>query len=208
MAEVLKCSQCGSTNFWNDPADPRKHKCKYCGTELTEGDAPQAQAPNPEPKEAPPEAKQEEPTQPAAGTSNETFESVMAVGCTFFFFLLIVGFFGWVIYQSNQDSYYAGKINTLGQYTVAPLVCPSGDPVEIEFGYKGNPPIIQVFPYSANDHWKISAADANQMQVDWLKSYMWVHCVNVGNKPEYYVYGTNSGMDIPKDGMQVVFKEK
>ena len=212
--KTIRCPACGAADAWQDPKRLDRHLCQYCGCVFTDSEA-SAKAKSVKPVEvklktevAKPEPDETDQTPEQNGKMS--FGEWASVG----FIVVVFGLIIWglvVLFKATiKAEYYTGTINTLGQYTIPPLTCPDGSQgIELEYGFNKEPPILQVFPGTpGKDRWQISPSVAAQVSVHYVNTYsttyMWVHCVNSQNKPEYYMTGSNS--DLPKDGMQVVFK--
>lgn len=201
----LSCPKCGGNKSWTDPERENYRKCKYCGTEFEiSSDRPAA----PQKIELPP-VDPNLVVHEEQGSGNSTAASIMAGFVIFVVIVLCIGSGLWINSESQRNS---TTINTIGQYVIPrQLQCPDKTPAVVEYGFRGEPPILQVVPGVAGmDRWEISSEEQNQIsdrfKNQYVSVYLWVHCVNPDNKPEYYL-GQNFFGNVyrPVNGVQVVY---
>jgi hypothetical protein len=164
---------------------------------------PEAETETPEPQEEKPARQKRD-------------QTVMAIVLLVFMIGMFGGLIYWVETSVSNEFYNSPSVNTLGQFTIPPLQCPEGDPVELEYGFEENPPFLSVFPgMPGKDRWSVTQEQADLIKNNRSKtlgngaysdnSYYWLHCVNAKNKPELFL--KNESLLVPTDGQQVIFKE-
>ena len=200
--QLVKCPGCGSSDSAPiGKANSKHHKCNYCGGEfILDESGTKVERVVSVSKSKLPEARKK-----AALRFFTILGEVLLI--LILIAILVVGCRAFLNEMTKED-YYSASVNTIGQYEVPPLTCPSSEPVELDFGINQQPPFLQVWPgISGKDRWVISPENAKTIanyQGEYFSSYfyLWEHCVNSKNLPEVYLYNFSP----PQDGMQVVFK--
>jgi hypothetical protein len=205
--EVVKCPSCGSQDHWEDNSRRSRRMCQNCGTifDITDRAVEKVQpakqkAAEPKAAESAPEAKETKPQESLGELLVLWVLSIGMVAC-------LIGGLIWMGQDTQKHAYYSGRVNTIGQYEIPPLVCPEGEQVKLEYGFNQKPPFLEVFPgVPGKDYWQITPEQADSMRANRGNDYYWVHCVNADNKPDYFMDGGYS--TLPEDGQEVVFKKE
>lgn len=207
MNSLKTCPGCGNNDPWVDPKHPTSNKCKSCSREYEDGEASGIQ-----PKTVPQPLQDQGGVEPEVETENNSGSSTASTIAGIILVVIMLGgliamLIG-MVRSINKETERAAVVNTIGQYEVLPLECPDGSQgIAVEYGFTNKEPFLEVFPgVEGADRWSITAEQADQIALEHSNSYLWVHCVNSENLPEYYSQGTLSAK--PQDGMQVVYKRK